>query len=75
MGAGPTVGFGSIPPLYALTSGMLGLSLRPSPPWQAVFLRDRHTCRKTIDNNNLSHREAYACLGHVLGQKFTGTPG
>jgi SAM-dependent methyltransferase len=41
-------------------------SVRANLPTQQIFQRDWRIYRKMIDNNYLFHREAYACLHHVL---------
>jgi len=39
---------------------------RADLPTQQIFQRDWQIYRKMIDNNYLFHREAYACLHHIL---------
>ena len=43
---------------------------RASLPTQQIFQRDWQIYRKMIDNNYLFHREAYACLHHVLASEI-----
>ncbi|BCP53377.1 hypothetical protein K32_19940 [Kaistia sp. 32K] len=52
---------------------MIAVSQHPAPtlaraqhPTQQIFQRDWLIYRKMVDNNYLFHREAYACLHHVL---------